>query len=368
MRVRQLEWTFFRIPFHTPFVTAHTTFSCRKGAIIRLTTDTGIIGVGEASPLPRDDTESFQLLAALLEAARRTLSGQRIEEIETYLTELKGDHHVAAVRCALDMAACDALAQAGGVSVAEFLAPHAHHTVEVNAAISMSSTIAASQAARQAQDAGFRCIKLKVGSGQTLAEECGRVAAVRAAIGPHTPLRLDANGAWHVEQAICTIRALETYNLEFVEQPVSPGQVADLRQVREAVNTPIAADEDITSLDAALQVLQNNAAQILVLKPMVVGGLRAARRIMELARTAGAAVVVTTSLDTGIGAAAALHLAATLPPDGLACGLATSALLVNDLLDRPLTVRAGRMSLPDKPGLGVELDTIALQHYGATGA
>jgi L-alanine-DL-glutamate epimerase-like enolase superfamily enzyme len=139
--------------------------------------------------------------------------------------------------------------------------------------------------------------------------------------------------------------------------------VESLRRVREAVRTPIAADEDITDIDAAHRVLQLGAAQILVLKPMVVGGLRPARRIIELAQAAGVAVVVTTTLDAGVGTAAALHLAATLPQGSPACGLATGDLLTSDLLVRPLTVDGGRMQLPDGPGLGVELDRAKLQGY-----
>jgi L-alanine-DL-glutamate epimerase-like enolase superfamily enzyme len=159
------------------------------------------------------------------------------------------------------------------------------------------------------------------------------------------------------------IRALETYELEFVEQPVSPGNVEDLMHVREAVSTPIAADEDITDFDAVRRVLQLGAAQILVLKPMVVGGLSPARQIIELAQVAGAAVIVTTTIDAGVGVAAALHLAATLPHGSLACGLATGELLVSDLLVHPLAVRDGEMLLPEAPGLGIAVDEAELIHY-----
>lgn len=363
MKVCHLDWTTFRLPFREEFTTARTVFTYREGAIVRLTTDAGIVGMGEASPLLRDGEDVFQELLALFVGAKTALIGKRVDEIETYLSWLSGDRYAAAVRCALDTAACDALAKAAGITVAEFLAPRSSRAVIVNATIGASSTVDACQAARQARDAGFRCVKLKVGHGQTIEEECARVAAVRAAIGPQVRLRLDANGAWSVEQAIRTIWALETYDLEFVEQPVSPGHVEGMKQVREAVHTPIAADEDITDLDAARRVLHNSAAQLLVLKPMVVGGLRTARRIIELAQAAGVAVVVTTTLDAGVGAAAALHLAATLPPGSPACGLATGDLLISDLLNRPLTMSNGRMPLPEESGLGIELDAAALQRY-----
>lgn len=337
---------------------------------MRLTTDVGIVGLGEASPLPRDGEDALQDVLAMLVSAKTALIGKRVDEIEGDLSWSGQDRcAAAAVCCALDTALCDAMAKAAGITVAELLTPNMRRSVVVNAIIGASSTADACKAALQARAAGFTCVKLKVGITQDIEEEHERVATVRAALGSQTKLRLDANGAWTVERAIHTIQVLEAYDLEFVEQPVSPGQVEAMKRVREAVNTPIAADEDITDLDAARRILQLGAAQVLVLKPMVIGGLRSARRIMELARAADTAVVVTTTLDTGVGAAAALHLAATLPPGSPACGLATSDLLTSDLLIHPLRaplgVKDGQMELPERHGLGVELDAAALQYYSA---
>ncbi len=190
------------------------------------------------------------------------------------------------------------------------------------------------------------------------------MAAVREALGPEIKLRIDANGAWSEEQAVRAVRELERFDLEMVEQPVAAGDLRGLARVRAAVGVPIAADEDVTDLEAAERVLEAGAADVLIVKPMVVGGLRPARRIIELAAAAGAEAVVTTTIDAGIGTAAALHLAATLPPGGPACGLATGSLLAADLITPPLVARCGRMELPEGPGLGVELDEGQLARHG----
>lgn len=365
MRVLDLRWTTFRLPFREPFSTARTVFAYREGLILRLETDSGIVGLGEASPLPWDGAQVLQRVTAMLEDARTTLRGKQLDETYTNLNWPSGSHPaVAAARCALDIAAFDAMAKAARCPVADLLAPQARRAVAVNATIGASAMTDVCEAARKAQAAGFPCIKLKVGMARSIDEERERVASVRAAVGPDMKLRLDANGAWGVEQAIRTIHTLESYNLEFVEQPVKPGRIADMKRVQDMVNTPIAADEDLTDCDAARRILQTGAARVLILKPMVVGGLQPARQIIKLAQAAGAAVVVTTTLDAGIGTAAALHLAATLPQEGLACGLATAALLTSDLLACSLTVRTGRMQLPAGPGLGVELDAKALDRYG----
>jgi o-succinylbenzoate synthase len=364
MKLRSLSWTVFRLPFRRQFVTAGSAFACREGLILRLETDTGIIGLGEASPLSRGKENSLRNVLAILHSTKTTLIGKQLDELEAGLSWAGEDRcALAAVRCAFDVAICDAKAKAADISVARFLASRTRRSVSVNAIVSASSLVEAGKAARYAQVAGFRCIKLKVGIAHSIDEECARVAAVRAAVGLRMQLRLDANGAWEVQQAIRTIQALEQYDLEFVEQPVAPGNVEGMKRVREAVSTPIAVDEDITDLNAASRVLQLRAAQILVLKPMVIGGLRPARRIAELAQAAGAAVVVTTTLDAGVGAAAALHLAATLPQPNPACGLATGALLVSDLLVHPLTVSEGRMSLPEGPGLGIAVNEAELAYY-----
>jgi L-alanine-DL-glutamate epimerase-like enolase superfamily enzyme len=235
--------------------------------------------------------------------------------------------------------------------------------VPVNATIAAESDNDAASEAEAAREAGFRCVKLKVGMARSLDDERRRVAAVRAALGPEIALRLDANGAWDTERAIFAIRALAEFRLELVEQPVASGDLEGMARVRAAVNVPVAADEDVTDLVAAQRLLEANAADCLVVKPMVVGGLRSALEIAETARKAGASAIVTTTIDAGVGTAAALHLAAALPEDGPACGLATGALLAADIVAQPLVVRAGRLPLPERPGLGVELDERALARY-----
>lgn len=369
MKVRDLHWTAFRLPLRREFVTARAAFAYREGVIVRLGTDAGIVGIGEASPLPRGGETALPRVLALLDLVATACVGRRLDDLDPILDELGRDRPAgAAVRCALDVALCDAMAKAAGISLAAFLASPVRPSVTVNATIGASAPTDTRVAALAARAAGFRCVKLKVGMARSLDEECKQVAAVRDAVGPQIKLRLDANGAWTVEQAIRTIRALELYDPEFVEQPVRPDDLAGLKQVQEAVHTPIAADESITDYDTARRILEREAVRILILKPMVLGGLRPARQIADLAQTAAIPVVVTTTIDAGMGTAAALHLAATLPPSAPACGLATASFLASDLLTRPLTVRDGQMRLPQEPGLGVEVDAVALQRYGVRSA
>jgi L-alanine-DL-glutamate epimerase-like enolase superfamily enzyme len=125
---------------------------------------------------------------------------------------------------------------------------------------------------------------------------------------------------------------------------------------------PIAADESVRDLGAARVLLDTGAVDALVIKPARVGGLRQARAIIELAAAAGVPVTVSTLFETGVGLAGALHLAATAPGPQ-AHGLATAELLASDLLQTPLAIASGRMTVPGTAGLGVELDHEAIARY-----
>ncbi len=356
MKVAKLSWTAFRLPLRSPFQTASGEITHREGLILQLMTDDGIVGLGEASPHPAASPGALQKVTnALAEIAPRLL-GIDVERLEIDAPP--------ALACAIDTAACDALAQARGIGIARLLSELPLDRVPVNAIVAAANTIDAAELAAAAREAGFTCVKLKVGMVASPKEERGRVAAVRAALGPDVALRIDANGAWQPDQAIATIQALEAFDLELVEQPIAPGQLAEMARVRAAVAVPIAADEDVTSVEAARRVFAAGAADALVVKPMTCGGLRPAREIATLADNAGVAVIVTTTIDSGVGTAAALQLAATLPENGPACGLATGSLLADDLVAAPLSARNGWLDVASGPGLGVELDDAKLARYG----
>ncbi|MCH7998404.1 MAG: mandelate racemase/muconate lactonizing enzyme family protein [Chloroflexi bacterium] len=367
MRVTRLRWTAYRLPFRAEFSTSRGVSTYREGLILRLDTDSGSVGLGEAAPLTERGRGTLGEALAILDEVGSGVVGKQLDEVQALMDETgrgHGDGAMAAVRCAFDIALLDAMARAAAISVAELLTGGVSRSVVVNATIGAEAPAQAAAQAATARESGYSCVKLKVGGASSVDDERRRVAAVRDALGPEIKLRIDANGAWGVEQAVSAIRELEEYDLEMVEQPVAAGDLPGLARVRAEVDTPIAADEDVTDVEAAERVLEAGAADVLVVKPMIVGGLRPARRIIEMVAAAGAEAVVTTTLDSGIGTAAALHLAATLPPGGPACGLATGSLLVADLITAPLVARCGLMELPDGLGLGVKLDEGQLARYG----
>ncbi len=224
----------------------------------------------------------------------------------------------------------------------------------------MPPAVAAS--AREAVAAGFRTLKLKVAA-RTVARDEARVAAVREAAGDAVRLRLDANGGWTVDEARRALERWARFDLEFVEQPVAPGDPDSLARVRRASSIPIAADEGARTLGELEGLIGRDAIDAVVIKPSLIGPRRSLA-LIRAARSAGVDVVVTSALESKVGRTHALQMAAALGA-GPAAGLATAGWLAADL-GRPERVADGEIETPKDPGLGIELDDEALER-AATG-
>ncbi|MGY4645472.1 o-succinylbenzoate synthase [Cellulomonas sp. URHB0016] len=181
---------------------------------------------------------------------------------------------------------------------------------------------------------GCRTAKVKVAEpGQSVDEEIARLEAVRDALGPGGAIRVDANAAWDVETAAARLALLDRAagGLEYAEQPVPT--VADLAALRRRTSVPIAADESVRRAQDPLAVVRAHAADVVVLKVQPLGGVRAC---LELAERLGVPVVVSSALESSVGLAAGVALAAALPELPYACGLATAQLFTADLVTDPL--------------------------------
>ena len=182
---------------------------------------------------------------------------------------------------------------------------------------------------------GCTTAKVKVAqAGQTLADDVARVASVRSALGPSGHVRVDANAGWTLSQARRALDALAPYDLEYAEQPCA--SLADLAALR-GRGVLIAADESVRKAEDPLRVARLGAADLLVLKVAPLGGVAAA---LDIARLCGLPVVVSSALDTSVGIAAGVALAAALPDLPYACGLATTSLMAADVV-RPSLDGAG---------------------------
>jgi len=330
--------------FRTPLVTSYGTLRERELLLVRLRTNDGLEGVGEAAPLEPYDGVSLADCAAALERCRPVLEGRDRARGggSALLDACRERARLPHALSAIDLALWDLAGQREGRPVCELLTADPAWVVTVNATIGAEDRAGASAAAERAAAAGFGCVKVKVGIG----DDGGRVAAVRAGAGAEMTIRLDANGAWSVEEAEAALRHLSPAGLELVEEPVHG--VGALRALRERVPVRVAMDETAAEPGA----LASGAADAVCLKLSRCGGIAGALAAAALVQTTGAEPYLASSFDGPVGIAAALHAAAALKP-GPPCGLATLGLF--DGTEERFEAVNGCIPVPQGPGLGATL-------------
>jgi len=325
----------FTLPLATPIDTARGTMRDRRGFLVTVERD-GETGVGEATPLP-GWTESREACRSALERAAATDSrGDALAACEG----------APAARHGVSLAFADATARAREIPLYRQLgAGERVERVQVNATVGDADPATTAERVRDALVDGVETVKLKVGA-QSLADDVARLDAVRAA-APDAVLRVDANGAWTPDEAR---RALDAVgNVEYVEQPLAAPSLDGHAALRERGR--IALDESVAAagLDA---VVDAGAADVVVLKPMALGGVDRTVEAGRRARAVGVEPVVTTTFDAVYARTAAVHAAAALAPLP-ACGLATGDALARDLAADPAPVTDGAITVPQGKGNGV---------------
>ncbi|MFO7833031.1 MAG: enolase C-terminal domain-like protein, partial [Halohasta sp.] len=293
------------------------------------------------------------------EAARQALADVTVDSSPDPDATPAGAH-------AVDCARLDAAARRDSRPLAAVLREHGFdadrslpESVPVNATIGDASVDETVEAATTAVDEGFDWLKLKVGVGEP-EEDITRVQAVDTAVDDGVSLRLDANGAWDRPTARRMIDRLTGMGIEYLEQPLPADDLAGHAALR-GHGVDIAVDESLA--EASVQrVLAADAADVLVIKPMAVGGPRRAIEAAAAAREAGAEPVVTTTVDGVVARTAAVHVAAAIP-EVTACGLSTGSLLAEDLAADPVGIEGGRARLPTGAGLcGDGFDSLRSTH------
>ena len=338
----------FSLRLSSPLGTAAGRIEERRGFVVRIESD-GHRGVGEAAPLPGWTESHDDCEAALSGAAGGSSAADPTDPLDRI------DVATPAARHGVGLACADARARAAGESVAAWLAdgsPAA--SVPVNATVGDAPVEATAEATREAVEAGYETVKVKVGAREQDAD-AARLRAVRDAADDGVELRADANGAWDGPTAERMVDLAAELEFAYVEQPRPASDLAGNAAVR-GRGVDIAVDESVAAVGVDA-ILDAEVADVVICKPMALGG---PVRTCELARRAsaqGVDTVVTTTIDGVVARTGALHVAAALP-DVPACGLATGGLLASDLAPDPAPVDAGRMAVPAGPGLAGAFDSL----------
>ncbi len=364
--IKKIDLHPYRIPYRQPFKTFHGEEKHREGVIIEIITDDGLIGLGEMAPLQGFGQPDLKAAYHELVMDAQEIEDMVLDEAMATLWERLGRQKFTSTGgFGLDTAIHDLSAQSLGNPFAEQV-----NMLQFRSRVPVNTVIGAQEievVVRQAEEAvarGFKCIKLKVGVFLEDEEEIERIKAVRKAIGPDIHLRLDPNEGWTVTQAYAVMGECRSFNIQYVEQPLVRSKLdANFKDLRRKAHIPIALDESITDRAAAHGLIKNKVADVMVIKPQILGGIINTQEIIDKADRQKVQCVLTSSIEAGIGVAATLHMAAANPQITLECGLATLDLLADDLIEEQLPIIDGFMVVPHGPGLGVHLDHAALEKY-----
>ena len=347
MKIASFEVIPYALPFRKPYMTARGRLDRREMVLLRLRSDDGLIGLGEAVPLSLRGGIALAQVVSELEA----LAGRDSLDEAT----LRGDAIALSppARCA----ALTALLDLRGRRAPSEIATAQSQPVECNATLVAGEPAAVAADALAWAEDGFTSFKLKLGSG----DDAGQVRAVREAVGPEARIRVDANAAWNVDAAVRTLGELEPFDIELAEQPVA--SLEEAAQVAPTTSIPIAGDESVESVADAKRARDLNACALAGIKLSKVGGPEAAIEIAEVLPS-----FVSSALDGPVGIAAGAQVAQTLDAGAkgvasLAHGLATQRLFSSSIASVECELLGGMLHPPAGPGLGIEIDEAALQAH-----
>ncbi|MEQ8525799.1 o-succinylbenzoate synthase [Gracilimonas sp.] len=352
-----LDYYTYRLPFKQPFRSAVNTFSHREG-IILVYTEGDIEAYGEIAPLPGFSDESLTQIKEVLKVNHAHLQ-QALQSVDgkQMLHVLEQIHQFPSLSFGLDTLVHDLEAKKAGKSLGDFLFPDFPDSVIANGTLSLQEPATVITKAKALVQQGFKTLKVKVG--ENFNSELKLLQDLRNQF-PNITIRIDANQSWAKSEAIQNLKALDSLEIEYCEQPVPKEKITDLAAVKEAVNIPIAADESLRNKQDATELSELEATNLFIIKPMLLGTFDNIFVTKSTADTHNIEVVVTTVLESAIGRAMTSILAAGLGNQKRAHGLATGSLLQNDTstdewLNQPV------ITFPEKAGLGITVDKEGLK-------
>ncbi|WP_411681136.1 dipeptide epimerase [Clostridium thailandense] len=354
MRIKDVQIGHISVPLVRPFKTALRTVNSVEDIIVKIITDTGNIGYGEAPPTAviTGDTKG-SIICAIEDSIKKTIIGMDIESFEELMLKLdKSIVKNTSAKAAIDIALYDLYGQLYKAPLYKLLGGYRQEII-TDITISVNSPEQMALDSIDAVKHGYETLKIKVGVDSDM--DIKRMKAIREAIGYDLDLRIDANQGWKPKEAVYTLRKMEDagLNIEFVEQPVEAHDIEGLKFVTDNVHIPVMADESVFSPVDALKIMQLRAADLVNIKLMKTGGLHNALKICSMAEIYGIECMIGCMLEAKVSVTAAVHLAAAksvitkIDLDG-------PVLCSEDPVEGGAVFEDYKISLSDEPGLGIK--------------
>jgi len=365
MKIVAVETTAVLIPSKGDYRMARGVHDALRSVVVRVRTDEGIVGAGEAHQGVAGYTpETVETMRAVIDHVYAPLlAGRELEAIELLardLVEARQGNRFA--RCAVEMALWDAMGQAQGRSVCALLGGPVRDRLELSASIGIDDPEVMAQKAAEYVASGFRTVKIKVGT-PDVAMDLARVRDIRKAVGDDIAIRIDANEGYAPDVAMAFVRGLDGLDIEHVEQPVAGTHLDAMAKLAGTGIVPILADESVHTPEDAHLLIRMKAADAIKIKLTKVGGYVAARKIIALAEAAGLKLVIGQGICSSIEAAAEAQLACAYPHIHPVAEMVGPTKLRGDLAAPGLDLEQGCLMLPDAPGIGVTPSQELLDKY-----
>ncbi len=342
------------IPLIEPFITSLGRDDDALNVVVRIQTDSGIVGFGECSPYLPINGESQETAYLVGQYLAKVLIGKDAMDIDSIHQQMDAViYGNKSIKSAFDIACYDIAAQAAGMPLYRFLGGNKNKTITTDYTVSIGDPDQMATDAVKILERGFPYIKVKLGKqGRT---DVIRMRKIRAAVGPDIPLRIDANQGWLVDEAIETLQALAPLNIEHCEEPIARWNYMSLPRVREASPIPIMADECLGDEHDAARLIALGACQYMNIKLGKSGGIRSARAIVQLAEEAGIKLQVGAMIESRLAMTAFAHFA-LCSEQIVHYDFDTALMLREDPVEGGIMYHPGGViEVPDSPGLGAKI-------------
>jgi L-alanine-DL-glutamate epimerase-like enolase superfamily enzyme len=358
MTIKDIEIYPFDLPLVAPFRISIGEMKAANDVLVRVRTDSGLVGIGEACPFPPITGETQATNVAAARAIRDMLIGKDPLAIDAVLRLIGAlVHSNPSAVAAFEMACFDILGQAAGLPLYRLFGGN-KSTFESDITTGIDTPEAMAANAKGHADMGYKTLKVKIGLDPD--QDFERLRAVRQAIGDAITVRIDANQGYTVPQAIYALKKIEKLRIQLVEQPVLASDISGLKAVREESPIPIMADESCFLPPDALKLVKAEACDFMNIKVMKAGGILNSIRIAHIADAANIRCMVGCMLESRIALTAAAHVVAS-QGNIVYADLDGNAEHTADPVVGGMTTKAGIVTMPETPGLGCDIDPAFLK-------
>ncbi len=364
--IEEIKTDILDIPLIRPHKMSFGTVKEVNIVLVRIINKDGLIGIGEASTLggPTWSEESAETIKVIIDRYLASIIERKnLLDYPSILREMdfrvKGNHFA---KAAIEMAFFDILGKYFKQPVHFFLGGKYRDKIPLSWSIASENVEEEIKEAVLKREEGFKIFKVKVGA-LSLKEDINRIKTLREKLGTSIGLRVDVNQGWDLITAMRAVEELKPYNLDFIEQPLPKWNSEGLSEIRKRSSIPIMADESLTDEFEALKIINNRAADIFSYKLTKMGGFTSAKKIYSITEAAGLSSYIGCMIETGVGTAAYLHFAASLPELVYGCELWGPLLLKYDICSNPIKYENGYVYVPQGNGLGIEVKQEKIDKY-----